>query len=53
MTPAEVAALTRVTTKTLQRWRFEGHGPQAVRLGYRTVRYRRADVEQFVNGYRR
>ena len=47
ITSADFAAVAKVSTSTVERWRFDGHGPAPVRLGYRTVRYRRADVESF------
>ena len=46
LTPAETAARLNVHTKTLERWRFEGRGPDFVKLGPRTVRYKRSAVEQ-------
>lgn len=39
LTPDEVAALLKVTPKTLEGWREKGTGPAFVRLGHRTVRY--------------
>lgn len=38
---AEVAELLRVSERTVRRWRAEGTGPPAVRVG-KAVRYRRA-----------
>lgn len=38
-----------VSPRTLQRWRMEGTGPSFVRIG-RLVRYRRADLDQWLNG---
>jgi excisionase family DNA binding protein len=44
MTEAEVATYLHVAVGTLRRWRAEGSGPPALRVG-RTVRYRRRDVD--------
>jgi excisionase family DNA binding protein len=43
LTPAEAAALLRVSLRTIQRWTADGTLPSAVRFGA-TVRYTRADV---------
>jgi excisionase family DNA binding protein len=43
LTEAELAALLKVSPRTLQRWRVEGTGPKFRRHG-RRVRYSRADV---------
>lgn len=44
----EVAEFLRTTSNQLNRLRFEGHGPQYVKLG-RPVRYRWADVYKWVD----
>ncbi|MFL5795413.1 MAG: helix-turn-helix transcriptional regulator [Actinomycetota bacterium] len=41
LTEAELAQLLKVSVGTIRRWRAEGTGPPALRLG-RGVRYRRA-----------
>lgn len=43
LTPAEAAALLRVSLRTIQRWTADGTLPTAARFGA-TVRYDRADV---------
>lgn len=43
MTPHEVAAELRITTKSLANMRFAGRGPVYLKAGH-VVRYRRADV---------
>jgi excisionase family DNA binding protein len=43
LTEAELAALLKVSPRTLQRWRVEGNGPKFRRHG-RRVRYSRSDV---------
>lgn len=48
LTSAELARALRVSVSTVERWRFERCGPVPIRLGYRTVRYRRADVARFL-----
>lgn len=44
----EVAAALSVAVNTLRNWRWKGEGPRAIKLGKRVVRYRRADVEAFI-----
>lgn len=47
MSSGEVATMLGVSQATLSRWRFEGSGPQYLKLGARrksVVRYRREDV---------
>lgn len=44
----EVADALHVAVNTLRNWRWKGEGPRAVKLGKRAVRYRRADVEAFI-----
>lgn len=48
MTPIEVAARLGLKPSTLVEWRRRGIGPASVRLGHRTVRYRRAAVEAYI-----
>ncbi|HEY9294161.1 MAG TPA: helix-turn-helix domain-containing protein [Microlunatus sp.] len=43
----ELSALVGVPVNTLYRWRYQGEGPKAYRLG-RHVRYRRSDVEAWL-----
>lgn len=45
LTPKEASSLLRVSEKTLEAWRSKGGGPKFHRLGHRTVRYTRADLE--------
>lgn len=44
MNTREVAELCGVSEQTVRRWRFDGDLPY-FRLGYRTIRYRRNDVD--------
>jgi len=55
MTAREVAGLLRVSEKSLEHHRRRGTGPAWICLGagQRSVRYRRADVDQYVNGLTR
>jgi excisionase family DNA binding protein len=49
MTPAEVAALLRVNVQTLALWRCTGRGGlRFIRIG-KSIRYRRAAVDEFLN----
>jgi hypothetical protein len=50
MTASEVAALLRVSEKSLEHHRRRGTGPAWICLGgaRRGVRYRRADVDQYI-----
>ena len=43
----EMAALLRISIKSLQGWRYKGNGPKFLKLG-RCVRYRRGDLQDFV-----
>ena len=44
----EVAALLGLSRVTLANWRCTGKGPRWVKLGGRAVRYRRSDLEHFI-----
>ena len=44
----EVAEILRVRPQTLDKWRMEGSGPLFVSVNGRSVRYRRKDVEAFI-----
>lgn len=46
-TETEVAEMTGLKVKTLQRWRLINQGPPFVRLG-RCVRYMAADLESWI-----
>lgn len=48
MTRDEVAEAAGVHPRTLGVWARRGYGPRPVRLGPRTLRYRRADVETWL-----
>ncbi len=44
MTPPEVAALAKVSVKTVERWTKSGYLPQPVRIGRRRIEYPRDAV---------
>lgn len=44
LTPRQAAAVLEVALCTLAAWRYRGTGPSYRRLGYRTVRYSRMDI---------
>jgi excisionase family DNA binding protein len=46
-TEQETADYLQVAVGTLRRWRTEGTGPPALRVG-RTIRYRRSDVDRWL-----
>ena len=50
MMEKDVATFLGVKARTLQAWRLRGKGPPFVKISRRAVRYRRADVECFVEG---
>lgn len=45
---AVVARRLGVTPRTLKRWAVAGRGPRAYKLGPRTVRYRRSEVDAWL-----
>jgi excisionase family DNA binding protein len=52
LTVAEAAALLRVSTVTLCRWRIEGHGPTFRKFGRRVV-YAREELDAWASNQRR
>jgi hypothetical protein len=48
LTEKEVAELLRLRPRTLQDWRVRGIGMPFIRYTERGVRYRRRDVEAFI-----
>jgi predicted DNA-binding transcriptional regulator AlpA len=48
LTPRQVVALLAVDLRTLQYWRSCNKGPAFLRLGAKMVRYRRADIDEFL-----
>lgn len=45
LTPAEAAERLNISLPTLKLWRTQKHGPPALRLSVRTIRYRREDID--------
>lgn len=50
LTPQDAADMLGVSTATLARWRQEGGELRFVRLSRKTVKYRYADIEAFIEG---
>jgi hypothetical protein len=55
LTVEEAARLLRVGRNTLWAWERRGHGPEPIHVGSqdakrRTLRYRRADLIDFIGG---
>jgi excisionase family DNA binding protein len=50
MTQRQVAELTHISERTLERWRVIGSDLPYVKLGYR-VMYRREDVEKWIDSH--
>lgn len=48
LTQSEVADLLCVSQRTLEGWRFRGHGPAFIQISPRCIRYRTSDVMAFV-----
>jgi len=49
LTPEQAAELMSRSVLTLQDMRTKGGGPKYVKLGHRTIRYRREDIEAWIN----
>lgn len=49
LTPAQVADILDVTTRTLALWRREGVGPVYHEFSSRTIRYSRADIDTYIS----
>ncbi len=47
LTIDEAAAYLKVPAETLRKWRSQGHGPQAVKLG-RHLRYRLDEIDRWI-----
>jgi len=44
----QAAQYLDIAVKTIQRWRLVGSGPAFVRLSSRAVKYRRRDLDEFI-----
>ena len=48
LTPAAAAARLGVSEKVMERWRGTGGGPLFVKMTHKTLRYRKKDLDAFV-----
>ena len=48
LTEKETAKILGFSIRTLQKWRSNGGGPRFVRVSARAIRYRREDLEQWI-----
>lgn len=48
LTPKQAAALLKISTDTLLRWRIQGYGPPSMKLGERFIRFDLAELEAWV-----
>ncbi len=48
LTEKEAAKILGFSIRTFQKWRGTGDGPQFVRVSARAIRYRREDLEAFI-----
>lgn len=49
LTPAEASLKVRLSVGALAQLRYLGTGPNYVKLGAKTVRYRRRDLDDWIN----
>jgi excisionase family DNA binding protein len=50
LTPKQTAKYVGVSEGALRLWRAEGKGPRYFRAGEKLVRYRRADLDEWIEG---
>ena len=48
LTETEAANILGFSIRTLQKWRSQGGGPRFVRVSARAIRYRRTDLDQWI-----
>lgn len=48
LTPSELAEMLGVTERALGQMRFYGKGPRFVKISHKAIRYRRLDVEEWL-----
>lgn len=53
LTTEDVARRLGVSVKLINSWRHEGKGPEYIRFGHRTVRYRPEAVDAFIKRHAR
>lgn len=46
LTPEEVSAIWNISTSTLSQWRWNGRGPEFIKIGKR-IKYRAVDLKLF------
>ena len=51
--PSEVAFILGVSVRTLESWRLYASGPEFLAISPRACRYRRRDLDAWLNGRRR
>ena len=49
LTESEAADYLGISKKTLQRWRFDHKGPAYAKLNNKLIRYRLADLDDWMN----
>jgi predicted DNA-binding transcriptional regulator AlpA len=53
LSETQTAEFLGLSTRTLQGWRLRGCGPAYIKVGGRAVRYRRSDLELWIEERRR
>lgn len=48
LTPRDLVAMTKSTDATVRWWRHMGIGPKYIKLTERTIRYRKSDVDKWL-----
>ncbi len=48
LTEVQAAKLLSLTPRALQAWRYQGRGPQFVKISARAIRYRPEDLEAWI-----
>lgn len=48
LTETEASKLIEFSVRTLQKWRMQGRGPKFVKVSARAIRYRREDVDAWI-----
>ena len=49
LSESEAAEYIGISKKTLQRWRFDHKGPPYAKLNNKLIRYRLADLDEWMN----
>ena len=48
LTPKEAGRYLKIASSTLEKWRMKKMGPNFMKLGNRTIRYRIEDLQSFI-----